>query len=159
MEIRKIYGVGHFWNFDQISMIIVARALTVEWDHSFSWAWRDRGSHWTVLTQLKTKCMVKKNDSHLLRGNRQHFQKFFLRPRFQWPRYLWIRRKIYLLGSVLVETPSTINLSISFFACCHWSSYAEYLRIFHIEVRHITWIKYERGCTREFYTWALDGIG
>ena len=36
VEISKIYGVGHFWNFNQISFIIVDRVLTVEWDHSFS---------------------------------------------------------------------------------------------------------------------------
>ena len=32
METRKIYGVRHFCNFDQISLIIVERVLPVEWD-------------------------------------------------------------------------------------------------------------------------------
>ena len=36
VEVRKTDDVGHFWNFDQVSLIIVDRALTVEFDHSFS---------------------------------------------------------------------------------------------------------------------------
>ena len=35
-EIKKIYSVGHFYTFGQVSLIIVRRVLTVEWDHSFS---------------------------------------------------------------------------------------------------------------------------
>ena len=36
VEIWKVYGVGHFGNYDQISLIIVERVFTVNWDHSFS---------------------------------------------------------------------------------------------------------------------------
>ena len=33
---RKIYGFRHFWNFDQISLIIICKAFTVERGYSFN---------------------------------------------------------------------------------------------------------------------------
>ena len=35
-EIGKVYVIGNFWNFYQISLAIVGRALAVEWGNSFS---------------------------------------------------------------------------------------------------------------------------
>ena len=76
VEIRTKCGVRHFWNFDQISLIIIDRTLTVEWCHSFSWTWKDYGSHYPILTQLKWRAWWNKNFPIHQDGDRQTFSKF-----------------------------------------------------------------------------------